>query len=68
MDPEKLKEFRIHLEKAHTHAQRALDMLYQGDGPRRGFFYRVALGRAQSILIGLSVQENQRKKNDGDSD
>lgn len=53
------------LELAHTHAQRALDALYRASGPKRSILYRIALGRAQSLLIGLHVQELQRRKQRG---
>lgn len=53
------------LEIAHTHAQRALDALYSPLGLKRSILYRMALGRAQSLLIGLYVQELQRRKQRG---
>ena len=53
------------LETAHTCAQRALDALYRPSGPKRSILYRIALGRAQSLLIGLYVQELQRRKQRG---
>lgn len=56
------QEYMKHLETAHTHAQRALDALYSPLGPKRSILYRIALGRAQSLLIGLYTQELQRRK------
>lgn len=61
----KLTEYLENLEIAHTHAQRALDALYTPLGPKRSVLYRMALGRAQSILIGLFVQEQQRRSQSG---
>lgn len=62
------EQFIQDLELAHTHALRALDALYRPRGPRRGVFYRIALGRAQSLLIGLYKQELQRRKQNGTGD
>jgi hypothetical protein len=42
---------REHIEIAHAHAKRALDLAYS-DEPQ-GLFVRLKLGRAQSILISL---------------
>jgi len=53
------------LDLAHIHAQRALDALYRPSGPKRSILYRIALGRAQSLLIGLYVQELQRRNQRG---
>jgi len=58
-------EFIHDLKLAHTHAQKALDALYSPSGPKRSILYRMALGRAQSLLIGLYVQEIQRRKQSG---
>jgi hypothetical protein len=54
-------EFLENLDAAHRCAQRALDALYRPGGPKRSLLYRMLLGRAQSILIGLYVQEINRK-------
>lgn len=59
-------EFRFHLVRAEHHAQKALDLLYKSPGPKRSLWYRMLLGRAQSILIGLYVQEEGRR-NEGRS-
>lgn len=53
-----------HLVVAQRNAQQALDLLYQRGGPKRSLWYRMLLGRAQSILIGLQVQEASRRSND----
>lgn len=50
------------LEQAHTSAQKALDVLYDRNGPKRSLLTRMLLGRAQSILIGLYVQELDRQR------
>jgi hypothetical protein len=48
--------------RAQVHAQQALDQLYLVGGPKRGFWYRMTLGRAQSTLINLAARELARKK------
>lgn len=63
--PDPLEAYLQDLQKAHTHAQRALDALYRPSGPKRSILYRIALGRAQSLLIGLYVQELQRRQQSG---
>lgn len=60
-DEQILREFRENLGKAAEHARVALDLLYQKNGPRRSFLFRGALGRAQSILLGLYIQEQHRE-------
>jgi hypothetical protein len=60
-----LESYLDDLEKAHTHAQKALEALYSPSGPKRSILYRIALGRAQSLLIGLYVQEQQRRHHSG---
>lgn len=59
------REYVANLENAHIFAQKALDALYRPNGPKRSLLVRMLLGRAQSILIGLYVQEldRQRKEN-----
>lgn len=54
------REFHEDLQAAHTCAQRALNTLYAEDGPKRSFWYRWSLGRAQSILIRLYMREMKR--------
>jgi hypothetical protein len=56
------QEFYEDLEAAQTCSQRALNALYAPEGPNRGFWYRLLLGRAQSILTSLAAQEAERKK------
>lgn len=57
-------EYIANLETAHISAQKALNTLYEQDGPKRSLLCRMLLGRAQSILIGLHVQELGRKRDD----
>lgn len=68
MDDDEYKAFVVHLEIAHVHAQRALDALYSPSGPKRGIWYRLTLGRAQSALISLHTRELRRMKNNGTGD
>lgn len=47
----------FNLVRAQQHAQQALDLSY-GDGrSKRSLWYRMCLGRAQSILMSLTVRE-----------
>jgi len=64
-DEEECFRFVQDLELAQAHAQKALDALYRPLGPKRSILYRIALGRAQSLLIGLHTQELQRRKQRG---
>lgn len=43
--------------KAQRHAQEALDLCYKADGCKRSLWYKMTLGRAQSILMSLLVRE-----------
>jgi hypothetical protein len=54
-------EYLSNLEQAHISAQNALNTLYERNGPKRSLMVRMLLGRAQSILIGLYVQELGRQ-------
>lgn len=49
------------LVRAQQHAQQALDVCYKVGGPKRSLWYRMVLGRAQSILMSLSVRELGKK-------
>lgn len=51
------QEYLDHLNTAHIEAQKAYNLLYDEDGPKRRLFYRMMLGRAQSILISLYTKE-----------
>jgi hypothetical protein len=44
-----------HVELAHRHAQKALDLSYSGQP--QNVWVRMALGRVQSILINLIVEK-----------
>jgi hypothetical protein len=55
------EDYLFYLGEAHTNAQIALDILYERNGPKRSLLHRMLLGRAQSILIGLFVQEAARQ-------
>jgi hypothetical protein len=59
----KLDEYHYNLVRAEQHSQQALNVLYSRDGPKRSLWVRMALGRAQSILMSLWVQELRKKKN-----
>lgn len=52
----------IHLARAERNAKEALNLCYAADNTRRSIWYRMALGRAQSILISLLVRELGREK------
>jgi hypothetical protein len=58
-----LDEYHFNLEQAEQHARKAHDLLYYAsDGfVRRSLWVRMALGRAQSILMSLWTQELRRK-------
>jgi cell division ATPase FtsA len=50
------------IEAAHVCAQRALNALYDEHGPKRSLWYRMRLGKAQSILINLHQQELKKQR------
>jgi hypothetical protein len=56
------------LEIAHRHALRALEALYSPSGPKRSTLYRMALARAQNVLIGLHKEELKRRRERGISE
>lgn len=56
------EEYIANLQLAHISAQKALNKLYERNGPKRSLLCRMLLGRAQSILVGLYVQELGREK------
>lgn len=49
--------FHFHVVRAENHARDALDLLYDKEGPKRSLWVRMALGRAQSILMSLWKRE-----------
>lgn len=54
-------ELRFNLVRAEQHARQAHDLCYKQPTPRRSLWFRMALGRAQSILMSLYTQELRRK-------
>lgn len=59
---DKEEELRYYLRLAEYYARSAHNLLYERDGPKRSAWYRTLVGRAQSILISLYVQEMNRKR------
>lgn len=57
-------ELNYNLVRAEQHARKAHDMLYARPGSTRSLWFRMALGRAQSILMSLTMQELRRKEKD----
>lgn len=53
-------ELQFHLVRAEHHARQAHDLLYESRGPKRSIWFKMAAGRAQSILMSLYVQERRR--------
>lgn len=56
-----VEEYVDHLNDAHIAAQKAYNLLYERGGPKRNFWVRWILGHAQSLLIGLYIDELKRK-------
>lgn len=54
-------ELHFNLVRAEQHARQAHDMLYLQAGPKRSVWFKMALGRAQSILMSLYVRELGRR-------
>lgn len=54
-------ELHFNLHRAEQHARQAHDLLYLEEGPKRSIWFKMAVGRAQSILMSLYVQELRRK-------
>lgn len=51
-------ELHYHLNRAERHAQTALNVCYRLENPaKRSFWFRAALGRAQSILMSIYVRD-----------
>jgi hypothetical protein len=52
------EELVYNVGKAQQHAQKALDLCYKpGSDCKRSLWYKMTLGRAQSILMSLLVRE-----------
>ena len=62
--PPKFKSFAdelaYYLQQAEQYARKAHDLLYTG-GQTRSIWFKMAAGRAQSILMSLYTQEIRRK-------
>lgn len=56
------EELHFHLVRAERHSQQALDLLYKPDGPKRSIWFRMAIGRAQSILMSAYVRDLRMKR------
>lgn len=56
------EELHFNLVRAELHARQAYDLMYTPDAPKRSLWFRLLLGRAQSILMSLWVQENRSKR------
>lgn len=50
-------ELHYNLVRAEQHSRQAHDLLYLENGPKRSVWYKMALGRAQSILMTLWQRE-----------
>jgi hypothetical protein len=55
-------ELHFHLVRGEHHAQQALDLLYRPDGAKRSIWFRMAIGRAQSILMSAYVRDLRLKR------
>jgi hypothetical protein len=58
------EELHFYLIRAENHAQKAQEVVYR-DGPghtKRSLWFRLALNRAQNILMKLYVRDVNRKK------
>lgn len=53
-------EMQFNIVRAELHARQAHDLCYQRGGERRSLWFKMALGRAQSILMSLYTQERRR--------
>lgn len=56
------EELHFHLIRAEHHSQQALDLLYKPEGPKRSVWFRMAIGRAQSILMSAYVRDLRLKR------
>lgn len=55
------ERLKYHLRLAERNAQYAYTMLFEPEAPKRSFWFRSAVGRAQSILMSCYVREANRK-------
>lgn len=51
------EQLHFYLVGAERRAQQALDLLYKPEGPKRSIWFRMAIGRAQSILMSAYVRD-----------
>lgn len=56
-----IDELHYNLVRAEQHARQAYDLLYRPSAPKRSVWFKMAMGRAQSILMSLYMQELGRK-------
>jgi len=63
MDPhaDRSLSLKDHLHRAERHSMMALDKCYTIEGTTRPIFFRLALARAQSLLIKLHNKELKNK-------
>lgn len=54
-------ELQYNLVRAEQHARQAHDLLYRPCGLKRSVWFKMAIGRAQSILMSLYKQELGRR-------
>lgn len=54
-------ELHYNLVRAERHAQQAFDLLHREDAPKRSIWFRMAVGRAQSILMTAYVRDIKRR-------
>jgi len=62
----KTEKFRHHLARAHFHAQRAYELMFESDGPKRSYMMRSSIGKAQNILITWYVRETKRQRKESE--
>jgi hypothetical protein len=55
-------ELHFHLVRAEYHAQRAYELLFKPEGPKRSLWFRMLVGRAQSILMSCWTTELRKNK------
>lgn len=54
-------ELHYNIVRAEQHARQAHDLLYLENGPKRSIWVKMALGRAQSILMSIYQQELRKR-------
>lgn len=61
---EREKEFRYQLSQAWGALDAAIELLSDPNGPKRGYYYRVAIDKAYRILTGVMSLEKLFKQED----